>query len=239
MVALVGLLLLSPLLAAIALLIWVEDFHSPWFRGVRVGLGGAQFKMLKFRSMRPDAWRSGVNSTAARDPRITRVGYWLRWTKMDELPQLWNVLTGEMSLVGPRPQVVVDAALYTAAERRIFSLRPGITDVASIVFSDEGEILAGAGDPDLLYNQIIRPWKSRLALLYGEQRSGWYDLRILGLTLAGLVSRRRALDGVAAILVEWNAPPLLRRMAGRNEPLLAYPPPGAGQVVAAYREASA
>src|ERR1700687_5535687 len=108
-VAALGLLILSPLLAGIACVIWLEDRHSPWFRGVRVARGGGSFRMLKFRSMRPDAWKTGVNSTAEDDPRITRTGRWLRRAKLDELPQLWNVLKGEMSLVGAAPQVTADA----------------------------------------------------------------------------------------------------------------------------------
>jgi lipopolysaccharide/colanic/teichoic acid biosynthesis glycosyltransferase len=154
--SLVALLLLSPLLGAIALAIWIEDRHSPFYRGVRVSRGGGRFRMLKFRSMRPDAWKSGVNSTASGDVRITRVGAWLRRRKLDELPQLWNVLVGEMSFVGPRPQVEADAALYTAEERRMLEARPGITDLASIVFADESEILAGSANPDLEYNRVMR-----------------------------------------------------------------------------------
>ena len=191
--------------------------------------------MVKFRTMIPDAWRSGVSSTAAGDRRITRVGKILRRAKLDELPQLWNVLTGDMSLVGPRPQVEPDAALYTAEEQRLFDVRPGVTDLASIVFADEGEILAGAADPDLSYNQSIRPWKSRLGLLYIERQSLAGDLRILGLTFLAAISRERALEGVAQMLDSWNADPLLCRMALRREPLLAWPPPGAEKIVAEYR----
>jgi len=232
--ALCGLLLLWPLLSWIALVVWLGDRHSPWFRGVRMGRGGRRFRMVKFRTMIPNASKSGVASTACGDRRITRVGKLLRRAKLDELPQLWNVLTGEMSLVGPRPQVEFDAALYTTEERRMLRVRPGITDLASIVFADEGEILANSADPDLLYNQIIRQWKSRLGLLYVERRTLVGDLKILGLTLLGAISRQRALAGVARVLASWNADPLLRRMALRCEPLLAWPPPGAKQVVAEY-----
>ena len=234
MSALCGLVILSPLLGLIALAVWLEDRRSPWFRGVRVGRGGRRFRMLKFRTMIPDAWKSGVSSTAAGDRRITRVGRRLRRAKLDELPQLWNVLTGDMSLVGPRPQVEPDAALYTGQERRLLDVRPGITDLASIVFSDEGEILAGAADPDLAYNQIIRPWKSRLGLLYIERQSLAGDLQILGLTLAAAISRKKALAGVARLLDRWDADPLLRRMALRREPLRAWPPPGAEHIVTEY-----
>jgi lipopolysaccharide/colanic/teichoic acid biosynthesis glycosyltransferase len=162
------------------------------------------------------------------------VGNLLRRAKLDELPQLWNVLRGEMSLVGPRPQVEPDAALYTAEERRLFEARPGITDLASIVFADEGEILAGSSDPDLVYNQIIRPWKSRLGLLYVERQTLAGDFKILSMTLLGAISRKKALAGVARLLAAWDADSLLRRMAHRSEPLLAWPPPGAERVVETY-----
>jgi lipopolysaccharide/colanic/teichoic acid biosynthesis glycosyltransferase len=136
-----------------------------------------------------------------------------------------------MSLVGPRPQVLSDAALYTSAERRMLSVRPGITDLASIVFSDEGEILKGSADPDLLYNQIIRPWKSRLALAYIDHRSLSIDLWLILLTLLVVVSRNAALGRLGKLLRAWQLDPLVIRMATRQAPLLAYPPPGAEVVV--------
>jgi len=234
-IAACALLLLAPLLAAIAAAVWLEDGGSPWYRGVRVGRKGREFRMLKFRSMRPGAARTGVNSTAAGDTRITRVGGLLRILKLDELPQLWNVVAGEMSLVGPRPQVPEDASLYTAAERRMLEARPGITDLASIVFSDEGEILAGSGDPDLLYNQIIRPWKSRLALLYLERSCWSSDARILLWTAGALVSRRWALAQVARLLAQWGVGQPLYGVVCREAPLRAFPPPGAREVVTKYR----
>jgi lipopolysaccharide/colanic/teichoic acid biosynthesis glycosyltransferase/nucleoside-diphosphate-sugar epimerase len=232
--ALSGFIVLWPLLIVIALAVWLEDQRSPWFRGVRVGRGGRRFRMLKFRTMIPDAWKSGVSSTGAGDRRITRAGRVLRRAKLDELPQLWNVLIGDMSLVGPRPQVETDAALYTADEHGLFEARPGITDLASVVFADESQILAGAADPDLSYNQCIRPWKSRLGLLYRERQSLAGDLRILGLTFLAAISREHALRGVARMLNSWNADPLLRRMALRQEPLIPWPPPGAEAIVAEY-----
>jgi lipopolysaccharide/colanic/teichoic acid biosynthesis glycosyltransferase/nucleoside-diphosphate-sugar epimerase len=224
-----GLIVLSPLLALAALAVWLEDGRSPFFAGRRVARGGGHFRMIKFRTMAPDAWKSGVNSTAAGDRRITRVGRWLRRTKLDELPQLCNVLRGDMSLVGPRPQVPQEVERYTAEERRMLSVRPGITDLASIVFADEGDILAGSADPDLLYNQIIRPWKSRLALLYVDRKSLMTDARIVGLTLLAALWRDQALQGVERILTEWRADDRLRRMARRIEPLRAWPLPGAGE----------
>ena len=233
--AFAGLLMLLPLLMLITALVFLGDGKTPWFRGVRVGREGRRFRMVKFRTMIPDAWKSGVSSTGAADRRITRVGQLLRRAKLDELPQLWNVLIGDMSLVGPRPQVEADAALYSTEEQRLFETRPGITDLASIVFADEGEILAGAADPDLTYNQIIRPWKSRLALLYLERQSFRVDIQILWLTVLGAVSREKALRGVGRMLVAWGGDPLLCRMAARSEPLLAWPPPGTARIVVEYR----
>lgn len=232
--ALAGLTLLAPLLVLIAAAVWFEDRRSPWYRGARVARGGGEFRMVKFRTMFPGAWQSGVNSTAEGDLRITRVGRWLRAGKLDELPQLWNVLRGEMSLVGPRPQVATDVGLYTPVERRMLAVRPGITDLASIVFADEGQILAGSADPDLLYNQIIRPWKSRLALLSIERGNLLSDLCIVFLTVLAALSRATALRGVARILKAWDAEPRLRRVALRAEPLPGWPPPGASRIVAAY-----
>ena len=178
-----------------------------------------------------NADRIGGSSTAATDRRITPVGRLVRAYKLDELVQLWNVLRGDMSLVGPRPQVLTDARLYTEAEKGMLTIRPGITDLASIVFADEGEILAGSEDPDLRYNQVIRPWKSRLALLYVQHRSFVGDAGIILLTIVALVHRRLALRGVRGLLRRWHADRLLMRMALRREPLMPCRPPGAYEAV--------
>jgi lipopolysaccharide/colanic/teichoic acid biosynthesis glycosyltransferase len=238
-IALFALTILAAPLALIAVAIWLEDRRWPFYPGLRVGRNHTLFRMLKFRTMHPQAWKTGVNSTASGDPRVTRAGRILRRFKLDELPQFVNVLVGQMSLVGPRPQVPTDASLYTEEERKLLRVRPGLTDMASIVFADEAEILAGSAHPDLLYNQIIRPWKSRLALLYIDRISPGLDLRILALTMLAAVSRRRALCGVAHLLGSWKAGPLLRRAALREAPLLAYPPPGATGIVADYPRAKA
>ncbi len=225
-----ALLLLLPVLTVIAAAVWMEDRRSPWYRGVRVGRGGREFRMLKFRSMRTGAALTGVRSTASGDARVTRVGRFLRAWKLDELPQFWNVVKGDMSLVGPRPQVPEEVLLYTQDELRMLNVRPGMTDLASIVFSDEGEILAGSVDPDLLYKQIILPWKSRLALLYVDKASWNVDLYILAWTVGALISRRWALERVGKALEAWGAREPLLGMARRAAPLLAYPPPGARAV---------
>jgi lipopolysaccharide/colanic/teichoic acid biosynthesis glycosyltransferase len=229
-----GLLALSPLLLPIIVLVWLQDFQSPFYIAPRMARGGGKFRMIKLRSMTVDAAKSGVNSTSANDRRITPVGHFIRRFKLDEFMQLWNVLKGDMSLVGPRPQVEVDASLYTEVEKRMLTVRPGITDLASIVFSDEGDILAGSDDPDLKYNQVIRPWKSRLALLYIDHQSFWLDVRIVLLTVGAILSRESSLIKVVEILKTWKTDELVVRMAGRQEPLLPYPPPGSGEIVAAY-----
>jgi lipopolysaccharide/colanic/teichoic acid biosynthesis glycosyltransferase len=192
-VAALGLLVFSPLLLLVMLAIWMQDFRSPFYIAARAARGGGLFNIVKFRSMVLNADRIGGSSTAGDDRRITGVGRFVRAYKIDELIQLWNVLKGDMSLVGPRPQVQLDASLYTDEESRMLSVRPGITDPASIVFSDEGDVLHGSPDPDLLYNQIIRPWKSRLALAYIDHRTFCLDLWLIFLTVVAIASRPVAL----------------------------------------------
>lgn len=229
--ALAGLLALAPLLLPLMLLVWMQDGHSPFYIARRVGLGRRPFRMVKLRSMVAHADRSGVDSTAGNDVRITRLGHFIRRYKFDELTQLWNVCVGDMSLVGPRPNVQREVDLYTEMECRLLDVRPGITDFASIVFADEGEILRDQEDPDLVYNQLIRPWKSRLGLFYVEQRDLGLDLRLIGLTVLALFSRRQALDRVEALLIALGADADLCRAAARREPLRACPPPGAEHIV--------
>lgn len=237
-IAAAGLLLCGPLLVVIGVLVWIRDGHTPLYLGTRVGLDGRHFRMAKFRSMVTGADRSGVDSTASDDPRITGIGHILRSTKLDELPELWNVLVGDMSLVGPRPNVIREVARYTAEEQRLLGVRPGVTDLASIVFADEGEILRGSSDPDLLYNQIIRPWKSRLGLLYVEsRRSLLTDMEIIGLTLLSAVNRPGALRRVAQLVKRLGGDDTIVAVAGRVTPPLAAPPPG-GTGIAGKRPAA-
>ena len=178
-VAAIGIVVCAPLLAAVAFAVKLADGGPIWYRGERVGLDGRPFRILKFRTMVPDAERVGASSTADDDPRITGVGRWLRRAKLDELPQLVNVLVGDMSLVGPRPQVPWAVALYAEEDKQLLSVRPGMTDYASIRFSNEGEILRGSADPDGDYLRIIAPEKIRLGLQYVESHSLMTDLRIL------------------------------------------------------------
>jgi lipopolysaccharide/colanic/teichoic acid biosynthesis glycosyltransferase len=173
------LLLFSPLLIGIAAAIKIGSPGPVFYRGSRVGMGKRPFAMLKFRTMVIDADAKGPSSTSADDPRITRIGAFLRRYKLDELPQLINVFKGEMSLVGPRPQVAWAVDGYSAEEQRVLTVRPGITDWASIRFRNEGEILKGSADPDADYMRLIHPEKMRLSLQYVDSMSFATDLSII------------------------------------------------------------
>jgi lipopolysaccharide/colanic/teichoic acid biosynthesis glycosyltransferase len=161
----------------------MRDGGPLFYRGKRVGLQGTPFGIFKFRTMVMNAEQLGASSTADDDPRITRVGAWLRRYKLDEVPQLINVLSGDMSFVGPRPQVQWAVDLYTTKEKALLSARPGITDYASLLFRNEGELLRGSKDPDKDYLEKIAPAKTRLGLIYVQTRSFWLDLKILVATV--------------------------------------------------------
>ncbi len=226
-----GLIVASPIMLPVMFLVWWQDGYSPFYIAPRVAKGDKTFRMVKMRSMIKGADRSGVDSTSAGDNRITAVGHFIRRYKLDELTQLWNVLIGDMSLVGPRPNVKRETDLYTPIERGLLTVRPGITDFSSIVFSDEGDILAGQSDPDLAYNQLIRPWKSRLSLFYIERRSLGLDIQLIFLTALAIVSRSRALERVSRLLENLGARADLVTVAQRNEELVPTPPPGATEIV--------
>jgi len=181
--ALVALVLLSPLLLFFALAVALTSPGGAFFRQVRVGRNGRTFRLLKFRSMRPDSEAKGQLTIGGRDPRITPVGYFLRKTKLDELPQLVNVLVGDMSIVGPRPEVPRYVALYTAEQRQVLSVRPGITGMASLDYVDENELLARSSDPERTYIEQVMPAKIALDLRYVRERSLLLDLRIIAATV--------------------------------------------------------
>jgi len=228
------LLLFSPILIVLMILVWKSDFNSPFYIAKRMAKNHGTFNMIKFRSMIVNAAKSGVNSSSSDDSRITSVGKYLRKYKLDELPQLLNVFLGDMSFVGPRPQVKSETDLYTEVEKEILSIRPGITDIASIVFSDEGDILRGSVDPDLTYNQIIRPWKSRLALMYIQKSSFLLDIKILFLTFLTLLDRKKVLLIIENLLRDWDSDPRMINIVKRDSKLYPYPPPGATEVVSSY-----
>ena len=198
-----GLLVFAPLLCLLAIVIKATSGGPVFYRGRRAGRDYKPFHIFKFRTMVVNADQVGGSSTSDRDPRITSVGHWMRKFKFDELPQLLNVVWGDMSLVGPRPQVVDYAERFTGEERDILSVRPGITDWASIWNSDEGAILALYPDPDKAYDEVIHPTKSRLQLMYVRQHGLWIDLKIILYTLQRIVSK-----------------------SGMPRELAAFPPPG-------------
>jgi lipopolysaccharide/colanic/teichoic acid biosynthesis glycosyltransferase len=230
-VSLIGLIICSPVLVPIIVIVWMQDWHSPFFIAERVGKDGKLFKMVKLRSMIINAHKTGVDSTSSSDSRITSVGRFIRRYKLDELSQLWNVLIGDMSLVGPRPNVKRETDLYTIPERKLLTVKPGITDFSSIVFSDEGEILSDQPDPDIAYNQLIRPWKSALGIFYIENRSMLTDIKLIFLTVVAVLSRDKALKYLSGILTGMNADPELVRVSLRRDKLIPTPPPGANKIV--------
>lgn len=230
-VALAGLIAASPLFVVVIFLIWLQDGYNPFYIPYRVGRGGRQFRMVKLRTMIVGADKTGVSSTSADDRRITRIGHFIRRYKLDELTQLWNVLIGNMSLVGPRPNLKRETDLYTAEEKILLTVKPGMTDFSSIVFSDEGEILKDKADPDVAYNQLIRPWKSRLGIFYVERRSLILDMKLVLLTVLAIFNRKAALERVQVILRAMGAPEELVRVAGRRDSLVPYPPPGMAGIV--------
>jgi lipopolysaccharide/colanic/teichoic acid biosynthesis glycosyltransferase len=191
-----GLVVAGPFMAGIALLIRMSDGGPVFFRQVRVGRHGVPFRIWKFRTMMAGTGQQGPEVTAAGDPRITPLGAALRRLKLDELPQLLNIIAGEMSFVGPRPEVPRFVAAYTSAEQELLAYTPGLTDPASLAYRHEAELLASADDPELMYRELIMPEKARLSLNYARSATPWSDLRIIAGTLRAMV-RHRAADDVA------------------------------------------
>ena len=189
-VAIIGVIVLSPVISAITILIKILTPGPAIYAATRVGRFGRPFCLYKFRTMVLNADKIGGPSTSEDDPRVTKVGRILRRYKLDELPQLVNVLKGEMSFVGPRPEVPAEVELYTPEERELLKVAPGITDWASMRFHNEGEILKGSPDPHRTYHEKIRPEKVRLGLEYVHRRSFWVDLQILFSTMSLLFKTR-------------------------------------------------
>jgi lipopolysaccharide/colanic/teichoic acid biosynthesis glycosyltransferase len=178
-----GLLVFSPVLIAVAIWVKIDSPGPIFYRGKRGGLGNAPFGIFKFRSMVSNAEKIGGSSTSGSDARITRSGKFIRRFKLDELSQLLNVLAGDMSLVGPRPEITRYTDTYKGELLEIFKVRPGITDWASIWNADEGGVLAGASDPDRAYEILIQPTKLQLQLRYVRERTFWMDIKIIIYTL--------------------------------------------------------
>ncbi len=185
--SLLALVLLSPVLLVIAGIIFFKQGAPVLFKQERVGLSGRRFAVFKFRTMINNAEQSGQLTTSGRDPRITKMGHGLRKYKLDELPQLINVLLGQMSIVGPRPEVPKYVDLYTDEQREVLSVKPGITDLASIEFIDENELLGGKDDPEEHYVNVVLPQKLNLQLRYVRAQSFANDLVIILKTVRKII----------------------------------------------------
>lgn len=188
LVSFILLVLLSSVFIFISLLIIFDSRGGVFFRQIRVGQLGNDFKLLKFRTMKPDSDKKGLLTVGARDNRITKVGYFLRKYKLDELPQLLNVLGGSMSLVGPRPEVRKYVDLYTQEQAKVLNVKPGITDYASIEYINENEILAQSSNPEQTYIEEVMPAKLKLNQIYIQNPGLAHDFKILFLTLKKIFS---------------------------------------------------
>lgn len=204
-ISLIGLIVLSPVFVVLSLMIVIDSPGGVFFRGVRVGRHGKDFRIFKFRSMRPDSEGNGKWNVGDKDDRITRVGHFLRKSKLDELPQLINVLKGDMSLVGPRPELRVYIDMYGEEEMPILDLKPGITDWASITNFDQFIGFTNADDPDRYYLEYVRPLKLRLQLYYRYHHSFGDDMRCLFWTAYKVISRSDKLPrDIQAIVDEYR-----------------------------------
>jgi len=221
--ALLALLILAPVMLVVLLLIWRQDFKNPIYVSRRVGRNQQMFGMLKFRTMVHNAEKTGVFSTSDGDSRITALGHFLRRTKLDETPQLINVVLGQMSFVGPRANVISEVKYYSEEEMHLLSVPPGITDFSSIVFADEGSILSGSNDPDGDYRRLIWPGKSVLGLFYVENGGIVMDIKLILLTLYALVRRDAALRKLSGILEQKGCMPELCQLVLRHRDLKEEP----------------
>lgn len=185
-----GLIILSPLFAVLAIWIKADSPGPVFYRQIRVGKNNRDFRLFKFRSMRPDSDKLGLITVGGHDPRVTRSGYYIRKYKFDELPQLINVFIGDMSLVGPRPEVRKYVEMYTADQMRVLSVRPGITSLASIRYRNENDILAAADDPDRAYIEQVMPDKIAIDLEYVGRASLWNDICLIFSTFKEIVTKR-------------------------------------------------
>ena len=184
----IGLILLSPLFVILAIWIKRDSIGPVFFKQVRVGRNNMDFQLFKFRSMRVGSDKKGLITVGGHDPRITRSGYYIRKYKLDEFPQLINVFKGDMSLVGPRPEVRKYVDMYTEEQMHVLDVRPGITDLASIRYRNENELLERVNDPDKYYVEVIMPDKLRINLEYVARHSFTFDIRLIFQTFRAIVS---------------------------------------------------
>ncbi|MDR0647475.1 MAG: sugar transferase [Puniceicoccales bacterium] len=230
-----------PAILGFALLIYLYDRQNPFYISLRVGKNGKVFKMVKLRTMSPAKTEDENETTLERlnkiaspndDERITSIGRLVRRIKIDEFAQIINVLKGDIKLVGPRPQLPIEVSRYTNLEKNILNVKPGITDISSIVFADQGDILKNIENPYLLYAQIELPWKSRLALLYVQHASFWLDIRLIFYTFTNMFARRWTLRRLSHIVEKWPSDVKdLPKIVGRSIPLYPYPVPGSSDII--------
>ena len=225
------LLIVSPLILCFILIVFFYDWHNPFYISERVGLNGKTFRIYKIRTMVKNADKIGGTSTKSSDSRLLPIGKFIRKFKLDELAQLFNVINFSMALVGPRPNTSLDVSYYSYKERNLLNVRPGITDFSSIVFADEGDILNKFENPDLAYNQLIRPWKSRLGLFYISKTDFKTDLYLLILTFINIFDRKKALKLVSRLIEKKGGSNELVNIAKRSEALKPTPPPGFSEPV--------
>lgn len=185
----IGLILLSPLFIILTIWIKCDSIGPVFYKQVRVGRNNMDFQLFKFRSMRVGSDKKGLITVGGHDPRITRSGYYIRKYKLDEFPQLINVFKGDMSLVGPRPEVRKYVDMYTEEQMHVLDVRPGITDLASIRYRNENELLEWVNDPDKYYVEVIMPDKLRINLEYVARHSFTFDIRLIFQTFRAIVSK--------------------------------------------------
>ncbi len=223
--------LAMPFLLLISLIIYLSERKDIFYKPYRIGKNGKKFRMYKFRSMIVNADNSQIDSTKDNDERITRFGKFIRKYKFDELPQFYNVLKGDMNIIGPRPNIEREVNIYTVQERSILNVKPGITDLSSIVFSDLGQILNHSDDPNIAYNQLVRPWKSRLCLFYVENRSFMLDILIFILTILSMIYRKLSLHFICQLLKYYDQDADLIRICSRKDQLVPSITIGAKEII--------
>lgn len=225
LISVVILIFVSPALMALMAALWARDLAAPILVVTRIGQGGRSFRVAIMRATAP--------THASGQARLGRLDRLAQIVHANAILQLLNVVAGTMSLVGPRPSLPSEAVGFTAIEKRLFDSRPGIVDFAAIIFADECEILRGSADPELDYNRLIRPWKSRLGLFYLENRSLWLDWELFAVASIAIVSRAHGLSRAERLLTELEAPTEIKEIAARRATLTPCPPPGAARPVTA------
>jgi len=215
--AMLAAIVTAPVVALLCLIVWLQDRHNPLYIPRRIGKDGKPFPVFKLRTMVVGADRTGVDTTIKGDNRLLPFAETFRRYKMDELPQFWNVILGQMSVVGPRPNVAREVEKYTPEERRLLTVKPGLTDFASVVFADLGERLAGQQDANLAYETMVRPTKARLGLFYVDNHTLWMDIVLVAATVVAVFDRHRAAKIVVWLLDRAGAPVDLVEMIDRQD----------------------